>query len=144
MRVKLITRYAGPLGNYGAGSEVEFEDDLALSLIQGGYATPVRSGDYETALQSGRETATAHDRAKMPDAPEDVRPESILEGAENVKPSKLTDLDGVGPARARKLRELGIETPQGLADADPVLIGKILSVLAISETTVLAWIEEVR
>ena len=38
MIIKLLTRMAGPAGNYPAGSVVELPADEAAGLITGGYA----------------------------------------------------------------------------------------------------------
>ena len=38
VKVKLISRYAGPDGNFSPGSVLDFENDTAKALVEGGYA----------------------------------------------------------------------------------------------------------
>ncbi len=38
IKVKLISRYAGPDGNFSPGSVLDLENDTAKALVDGGYA----------------------------------------------------------------------------------------------------------
>lgn len=42
MKVKLLERYAGPRGNFAAGTEIDVSDVEGAALCGGGYATRVK------------------------------------------------------------------------------------------------------
>jgi len=52
-------------------------------------------------------------------------------------PSELGDIDGIGQARAEVLAQLGIETPAGLAEADPADVAGALD--KVDAETVEDW-----
>jgi hypothetical protein len=55
--IKAITTIAGPGLVVTSGQEAEVDDKLALLLINGGYAVPVKSAVIETAMIEQKETA---------------------------------------------------------------------------------------
>lgn len=74
MRIKLRTTVAGPSGSGGAGQTVDFPDDFARSLVDGGYAEVIETADLplppvvtpqadaETAVVVPRENAARRAR----------------------------------------------------------------------------------
>lgn len=62
MKVKLKARYACPQGNYDVGAVVEFKDNVAKSLISGGYASAVNV--VETANVETPEKAVADNSSR--------------------------------------------------------------------------------
>lgn len=63
MQVRLLTIYAGPLGNAHAGQVLDLPEVNALTLIEAGHARPVGA-----APAARRETATSKpDELRIPD-----------------------------------------------------------------------------
>ena len=56
MRVRILTSFAGPCGSHVAGEEVDLNSDLAVELLNAGYAEPVGE-TRETASMEAPETA---------------------------------------------------------------------------------------
>ena len=71
---------------------------------------------------------------------EEIKPEveAPIEGEEVVE-SVLTDIEGIGAARATKLEEAGIKTLEDLAGATPVEIAEIVGV---SNPVASGWIKK--
>ena len=65
VRVKLLTRMAGPAGNFPAGMEVMVAEDLAQSLVAGGFALRVDppAPVVEEAVVQAPEKAVTRNRA---------------------------------------------------------------------------------
>jgi hypothetical protein len=57
MRVRLLKRAAGPMGNWPAGAEVELSEELARALVAGGYAEMLEPPAVEEARVEAPETA---------------------------------------------------------------------------------------
>lgn len=68
VRVRLLTRLAGPEGNHGPGELVAVSDEAAQELVAGGYAVVVQSlgadPPAETAVRAAPEQATAGPQRK--------------------------------------------------------------------------------
>lgn len=50
MLIKAVSIIAGPGLVVTSGQEADVDDELALQLIKGGYAVPVKSAQIETAM----------------------------------------------------------------------------------------------
>ncbi len=57
MKIKLTVSLAGPHQSYSAGDVAEFENAEAIRLIEGGFATAVRSEVTENAALKAGEKA---------------------------------------------------------------------------------------
>ena len=70
VRVKLLTRMAGPAGNFPAGMEVMVAEDLAQSLVAGGFALRVDppAPAVEEAVVSPPERAVTRRKSSRPRA----------------------------------------------------------------------------
>lgn len=62
MKVKMVTRAAGPGGVWEPGSVVEVDSDVAKELVQRGFAVVVR-GERETATVAPSETSNVKRKA---------------------------------------------------------------------------------
>ncbi len=113
MRVRMVTRAAGPGHSYRPGQVVDLDPQTALAWLQAGYAEPIAS-------------TPAQQREQAVKSPPERR---------NLE---LQDLPGIGPARATELRELGIFSVGALATADPELIA---SIDGVGLATARRWIE---
>lgn len=60
MKIKMSTLAAGPMGVWPPGMVVVVDDDLAISLIGAGYATPV-GAEHKRAVAGPPEVRDAHD-----------------------------------------------------------------------------------
>ena len=52
MKVKMITKMAGPQGVANPGQEIDLPEKLARSLVDGGYATKVQESKTEPVVES--------------------------------------------------------------------------------------------
>ena len=109
--------HRGPEGiNFGIDPEAgvavaEVDRETAVQLLDrddDAYRCPVLEQEIEDT--SDEKDEAVEDAA---DAEEGGDEESDTDA-----PADLEDIDGIGPARAEKLRVLGLETPHDLADAD--------------------------
>jgi hypothetical protein len=76
MKIKLISRMAGPDGNYPPGSVIDVEEDKAIRLVSGGYAEalepvakPESAPKKETSVKAPAKTperSAANVRPKTP------------------------------------------------------------------------------
>lgn len=66
MKVKLHNRYAGPMGNFPPGTEIEVSPEEGRALCEGNFATPVKCvGPKEVATVEPPETAADVGDAKL-------------------------------------------------------------------------------
>lgn len=65
MKVKMRTIMAGPGVAAQPGEVIEVSSEVGASLVQGGYAEPVKEQPVETATVSAAETAAVRTKAKV-------------------------------------------------------------------------------
>lgn len=113
MRIRLKTTMAGPAGVYQPDEVADFDDALALALLEGGYAERV-----ESAMVAAPETAVL-----PPPSPRVVR-----------EPIGLPDLVA---EYAEVLAELDITTAAQLLAADDTQLARSIS--GVGPATVRRW-----
>lgn len=64
MRIRMLTRAAGPSGNYAPGDLADFPDAVAQELLDGGYAERVEKPRAEAPAVAQAEVAEAPDEAE--------------------------------------------------------------------------------
>lgn len=116
MRVKMITRLAGPGLNAQPGEVVEVTEEMGHGLLVSGQATPVADIEKATAPPPP-ETAAVVDKAPAP------KPES------KPPPPKLDDGPTLPDDHDPMLDELGItgQPAEALVDADILMLSDILA-----------------
>lgn len=117
MLVRMITRAASPERTLEPGDEIHVDDEKALELINGGYAEAVRVTG-ETAKRSPAEMAVSPARSER-------------------SARALTDIPGIGKARAADLLALGIASVAELAAADA---NTVAAIDGVGMTTAQRWI----
>jgi hypothetical protein len=68
MKIRLITRYAGPQGNWGPGQVADFPKADAEALIAGGYAAAVKAGEAHVETAQAPAGAGQAEKAQGPAA----------------------------------------------------------------------------
>ncbi len=113
----------------GAAVAEDVSAEVAAALVQ--------NGNYDLADASADDLLEGRADSESGDASggDDGDAEEDAEGGEETG-EDLQRIDGIGPARAKNLRVLGIETPHDLADVDAA---ELADALDVGEETVDEW-----
>jgi hypothetical protein len=68
MKIRLITRYAGPQGNWGPGQVADFPKADAEALIADGYAAAVKAGEAQVETAQSPAGAGQAEKGQAPAA----------------------------------------------------------------------------
>ncbi|PSP78146.1 class III poly(R)-hydroxyalkanoic acid synthase subunit PhaC [Halobacteriales archaeon QS_1_68_20] len=110
------------------------EDDFEQAEVDAAAAADTAEELVEGAEEEAEEEVVG-------ETPSDPRGEtaSSADAAEDLAEEyDLTDLEGIGPAYAERLRDAGVETVADLADADPV---DLAGATGVGESRVRTWIQ---
>lgn len=107
-----------------------------ISAADTGQAAPSQSVGDGTAQATGDGSASAGASAPS----EDSGPSATSEGA---KGSKLTDINGIGPAYEARLHAMGIESFDDLIKSDPADLSEQLGVIG-GQAAVEDWVSQAR
>lgn len=64
MKVKMLSRYAGPKGSFSVGQEVDVSSKEADDLISGGFAVPVKKNIEASEDNLSHETAVIRRKSR--------------------------------------------------------------------------------